>query len=68
MLIGDSIVKFVDGEKMHRSLQNIQSILVNSLPGITTSHIKHHVFPCMEKELDHMILHVGCNDIRLKDA
>ena len=68
MIIGDSIVKFVDGKQMHRSLQRSQNVLVKSFPGATTSHMKHHVVPCMERQPDHVILHTGCNDIRSKDA
>ena len=48
MIIGDSIVKFVDGKQMHWSLQRSQNVLVKSFPGATTSHMKHHVVPCME--------------------
>ena len=68
MIIGDSIVKFVDGKQLHRSLQKSQSVLVKCFPGATTSHMKHHVIPCMERQPDQVILHVGCNDIRSKDA
>ena len=68
MIIGDSIVTFVDGKQMHRSLQRSQNVLVKSFPGATTSHMKHHIVPCMERKPDHVVLHVGCNDIRSKDA
>ncbi len=68
MIIGDSIVKFVDGKEMHRSLQRSQNVLVKSFPGATTSHMKHHIVPCMERKPDHVVLHIGCNDIRSKDT
>ncbi len=68
MIIGDSIVKFVDGKQMHRSLQRSQNVLVKSFPGATTSHMKHHIVPCMERKPDHVVLHIGCNDIRSKDT
>ncbi len=68
MIIGDSIVKFVDGKQIHKSLQRSQNVFVKSFPGATTSHMRHHVVPCMERQPDHVILHTGCNDMRSKDA
>ena len=67
MIVGDSIVKFLDGKQMHRSLQRSQNVLVKSFPGATTSHMKNHIVPCMERKPDHVVLHVGCNDVRSKD-
>ena len=51
MIIGDSIVKFIDGKQLHRSLQK-KSKLVKSFRGATTSHMKHHVILCMERQSD----------------
>ena len=68
MIIGDSIVKFVDGKQMHRSLQRSQNVSEKSFRGATTSHMKHRVVPCKERQPAHVILHKGCNDIRSKDA
>ena len=61
-------MKFIDGKQLHRSLQKSQGVLVKCFPEATTSHMKHHVIPCMERQPDQVILHVGCNDIRSMDA
>ena len=45
MIVWDSIVKFVDGKQMHRSLQRSQNVLMKSFPGATTSHMTHHIVP-----------------------
>ena len=63
MIIGDSIVKHVDGWRLNRRMKS--SVSVRSISGATTKAMKHHVTGCLEDESpDEILLHHGTNDLR----
>ena len=66
MIIGDSIIKHVDGWRLNKRMKSIVS--VRSISGATTKAMKHHVMGCMEDESpDTIFLHHGTNDLRNDD-
>ena len=46
-----------------RRMSSKQVIKVRKLPGATISDMYHYLIPLLEKKLDHVILHVGKNDV-----
>ena len=59
-VIGDSIVKNLDGRKMARK----KNVKVRSFPGATTSDMTDFVKPIIRKKPESVILHVGTNDLK----
>ena len=59
IVIGDSMVAGNDERKMSRKCL----IKVRSFPGASCSDMYHYLIPILERKPDHVILHVGTNDI-----
>ena len=59
VVIGDSMIAGIDERKM----SNKRLIKVRSFPGATCSDMYHYLVLILEKKPDHVILHVGTNDV-----
>ena len=63
VIIGDSIIKEVNGYKLSKSLANDQSVVVKAFPGAKIQCMNHHVMPTLERRPDQIILHCGTNNL-----
>ena len=59
ILTGDSIVRNIHGWMMSRN----KSVKVNSFPGATTEDMVSYLNPLINRKLDHILLHVGTNNL-----
>ena len=59
ILAGDSIVRSIHGWMMSRN----KSVKVNSFPGATTEDIVSYLNPLINRKPDHILLHVGTNNL-----
>ena len=63
LILGDSVIKNVDGQRLNRRTKSIVS--VRSISGSTTKAMKHHVMRCLEDESpDTILLYHGTNNLR----
>ena len=62
MLVGDSIIKQIQGWKLGKKVGH--GVVVKSFSGATTSDMKHYLKPTLEKNPQQILLHVGTNDLR----
>ncbi|XP_057308469.1 myb-like protein I [Hydractinia symbiolongicarpus] len=64
-ILGDSIIKGINGYKMTKSPDYNQNkrVILKSFPGATTEDMYEYVKPTMKKKPDNIILHVGTNDL-----
>ena len=63
-IIGDSIIKNLDGNKLSNKERNV---IVRSFPGATTDDIKDYCKPIAKRKPDVCIIHAGTNDLKNKD-
>ena len=64
-ILGDSIVKNVNGYLLTKKLQHKKLIKVRSSSGAKVSCMSDHVKPTIrEFNLNHIILHVGTNELK----
>ena len=61
VILGDSIVKFVDGRKVSRSSD--VNVSVHSFSGSRVEDMKDYIQPSLKKKPDEIILHVGTNNL-----
>ena len=62
MIVGDSIVKHIDGWRLNKRMRSTFS--VRSIPGATTKGMIYHVKGCLEDTSpDFAILDNGANDV-----
>ena len=66
VIVGDSIVKNIYGQKMGNNTNS--RVFVKSFSGATTGDMGHYIKPTLERNPDHVILHVGTNDLKTTDA
>ena len=67
VIVGDSMVKYLNAKRLKRSMPTgNQNIHVETYRGSTTEAMTHHIKPCLAKQPDQIVLHVGTNDIRDK--
>ena len=67
VIVSDSMVKYLNANRLKRSMPNgNHNIHVETYRGSTTVAIAHHIRPCLVKQPDQIVLHVGTNDIRDK--
>lgn len=63
-ILGDSMVKHVQGWEINRKLDYQQNVYVRQFSGAKTKCMNDYVKPCTrENDPDHIIFHVGTNDI-----
>ena len=69
IVVGDSMIKHLDRGRLRRSVaKKALKISTESYSGANCDVMKHHIKPCLAKNPDVVILHVGHNDIALKNA
>ena len=59
-LVGDSILKNLQGRKMSNSAK----VKISSFPGCSTQDMRDHIRPILRKNPDEIVLHVGTNSRR----
>jgi len=59
-LVGDSIVKNLQGRKMSNKISNVH---VLSIPGCKSHDMRYHVQPILNSNPDEIIVHVGTNSL-----
>ena len=63
-ILGDSMVKHVQGWEINRKLDYQRNVYVRQFSGAKTKCMNDYVKPCTrENDPDHIIFHVGTNDI-----
>ena len=63
-ILGDSIVKQVEGWKLKDSLGKNHNVYVRSFPGAKVKCIKDYMKPCIgENNPEYVILHEGTNEL-----
>ena len=63
-ILGDSIVKHVEGWKLKTPLGNNHNVYVRSFPGVKVKCMKDYVKPCIrEINPEYVILHVVTNEL-----
>ena len=64
LIVGDSMVKYLNAKRLKRSMPTgNQNIHVETYRGSTTEAMTHHIKPCLTKQPDQIVLHVGTNDV-----
>ena len=66
LVMGDSMLKHLSQQKISRSTN--AKVKVKSFSGATIIDMKDHVKPGLRTNPDNVILHIGTNDIRSKEA
>ena len=67
LILGDSIIKNVDGWRLNRRIKSIASVRLIS--GAKTKTMKHHIMGCLEDESrDTIPLHHGRNNLRSEES
>ena len=61
-ILGDSIIKHVKSYSLSKSLDNCK-VYVKDFPGARVRCMKDYVRPTIRENPDHIILHVGTNDL-----
>ena len=65
-ILGDSMVKHVEGWKVTKSINTDMKVYVRSFSGAKVKGMKDYVKPCLrENDLKNVILHVRTNDLIL---
>lgn len=67
LILGDSMLKRIRLSKVRQSSTN-KSIFIRSFPGATTTDMFDYCKPSIRNRPDHLILHIGTNDLRSKEA
>ena len=63
-ILGDSMVKHVEGWKLRKSIDQNHNVYVRSFSGAKVKCMKDYVKPCIrEKNPDYVIFHVGTNEL-----
>ena len=65
VIIGDSMVRHISGKRLSEHLEN-QRVFVKSYGGMKVGDTKYHAFPNMKYNPNHIIVHVGTNEIRTR--
>ena len=66
MILGDSIVKHVNGWLLSKSLKNERASVL-SFSEVSSKQMMTYVKPAIEEKPDFIILHTGTNDLRSND-
>ena len=65
IILGDSMIKHVNGWKISQKLQGNCKVYVKHFSGAKTKCMKDYIKPSQRENSDHYILHVGTNDLCL---
>ena len=63
VILGDSMVKHIEGWKMRKALRNGENVVVHSFRGATTDDMKSYILPTKRRNPGHVVIHVGTNDL-----
>ena len=63
-LLGDSMIKGIEGYKMRQGMSSGERVFVRSFPGAKTRCMHDYSKPTLTYEPDAIVLHVGTNDLR----
>ena len=63
IILGDSMVKHINGWKISKRLQSDCKVYVKQFSGARTKCMKDYMKPSLRENPDHFILHVGTNDL-----
>ena len=61
-ILGDSIVKHINGYDISRQIKNSR-VYVKGFPGAKTECMKDYAQPTARENPDHILIHVGTNDL-----
>ncbi len=67
-ILGDSIVKGIQGHKMKEAINHCENVFVRSFAGANTDAMNSYVCPTIKKAPNRIILHCGTNDLRSKES
>ena len=62
-IVGDSMLKHINPAQLRRSTRNFNT-QIRTFPGAKVSDMEYYVKPTLARAPDHLILHVGTNDVR----
>ena len=63
-ILGDSMVKHVEGWKLAKNVDRKHKVYVRSFPSVKVKCMKDYVKLCIrENNLDHVIIHVSANEL-----
>ena len=63
IILGDSMTKLLNGWEMAKKIQSNCKIFVKTFSGATVSCMEDYMKPSLRNPPDHLILHVGTNDL-----
>eukprot|EP00794_Sanderia_malayensis_P021268 gene21268-23343_t len=64
VILGDSMVKNLQGWRMKTSMKSNEKIIVRSFPGASTDDMSFHAVPSVKRKPRCFVLHTGANDFR----
>ena len=64
IVLGDSMVKNIQGWRMKKAMKNDERVFVRSFPGASTDDMSFHAVPSIKKKPSVFVLHTGANDFR----
>eukprot|EP00112_Aurelia_sp_Birch-Aquarium-sp1_P000204 Seg1018.6 transcript_id=Seg1018.6/GoldUCD/mRNA.D3Y31 product="hypothetical protein" protein_id=Seg1018.6/GoldUCD/D3Y31 len=64
IILGDSMVKNLQGWRMKTSMKSNEKVIVRSFPAASTDGMSFHAVPFMKKKPRCFVLHTGANDFR----
>ena len=67
-ILGDSIIKGIQGHKMKEAINHSENVFVRSFAGANTDAMNSYVCPTIKKAPNRIILHCGTNDLRSKES
>jgi lysophospholipase L1-like esterase len=62
-IVGDSMLKHINPTQLRRSTRSFNT-QIKTFPGAKVSDMEYYVKPTLARTPDHLILHVGTNDVR----
>ena len=66
MILGDSIVKRIQGRKLGRKIK--QNVIVKSFPGAKLDCMSHYAISTVKSNPDRIIIHCGTNNLKIDES
>ena len=66
MILGDSIVKRIQGRKLERKVK--QNVIVKSFPGAKLDCMSHYTIATFKSNPDRIIIHCGTNNLKMDES
>ena len=64
IVLGDSMIKNLQGWRMKTSLKSREKVVIRSFPGVSTDDLSFHVVSSMKRNQRSLVLHTGTNDFQ----